>query len=176
MFFSHSHINSSVARTSVGYKQLTERRMTFLVLPTFTFPPPTNPSLLFINSSTILNLHLCLGTTSFPVTTTLPTFTETASLLKLLQLYSRRLSKYSWHHTDQNARLHFAAHISTRTNHSLQLLQYQFLTQFYFHDVNFSNTINKLALQRLTHHHHIRSTKDGYFKHFQLQTKQSTTL
>ena len=93
--------NCSAARTSVGYKQLTGRRITLLVLPTFTFALRTNLSLLFINSNTIPNLHLCLGTTSSPITTTLPTFITAAPLPKLLQLCSPRPLKYSQYHTDQ---------------------------------------------------------------------------
>ena len=62
--------NCSVVSTSVGYKQLIGRRITFLVLPTFTFTPRTNLSLLFIDSTTISNLHLCRGNTSSPITKT----------------------------------------------------------------------------------------------------------
>ena len=92
--------NCSVACASVEYKQLTGRRIKFLVLLTFTFALRTNPLLLFSISTTISNLHLCVSTTSSPITITSSSFITAAPLPKLLQL-SRRPSKYSRYYTDQ---------------------------------------------------------------------------
>ena len=125
----------SVVCTSVGYKQLTGRRIKFLVLLTFTFASRTNPSLLFSNSTTIANLSMSRHQT----------------LPKLLQLFSRRLSKYSRYHTDQKCSTIFCNIHSFPTNHCLCLLQNQFLPQFYFHDLSFSHIINNLALKHVWH-------------------------
>ena len=57
-----------MAHTSFGYKRLTGRRI----------------SLLFINSTTILNLHFCVSTTPSSITKTSLTFITAAPLTKLL--------------------------------------------------------------------------------------------
>ena len=162
--------------TSVGYKQLIGRRITFLVLPTFTFTPRTNLSLLFIDSTTISNLHLCRGNTSSPITKT-----YYQPLLQLL-LYPNSYNFVLERHLNITDTIptkmfdNILQRTFSLTNHNLQLLENQFLPQFYFHDLSFSHKINNLALKRLAHHHHAQSTVDNYSKHFQLQTKQSTTL
>ena len=62
----------------------------------------------------------------------------------------------------KNVRQHFGMHIFSPTNHYLQLLQNQFLPQFYFHDLSFSHTINNLVVKCLTHHRHVQSTNTSH--------------